>query len=400
MRDKQLAANGSRRTRGLKDRKPSADSREPAPVITLAHGSGGRKMHRLISQVFVRHFGNAVLRRLEDAAEFTIRGQGVKGSGGRVTDTRLALTTDSYVVQPLFFPGGDIGKLAVCGTVNDLAVKGATPKYLSAGFIIGTGFPIEQLDAICRSMARTARKAGVEIVTGDTKVVEAKSSDPVAQWPSGQVRTLDHWTTRPLDHSSPELYINTSGVGVFAHNHEYGAANIRAGDKVFINGFIGDHEAAIALARGQFAFRAKLASDCAPLNGLISGLIRSRAHIRMMRDPTRGGVATTLNEIADAAGLGIVIEESKLPIRPEVHGICELLGMEPVYMANEGKVLILAAASDETKLVQAMRRNKLGKSGTAIGAVVAERKGVWLKTRFGSLRPLLMLEGQQLPRIC
>jgi hydrogenase expression/formation protein HypE len=358
-------------------------------------------MHRLISQVFVRHFGNPMLRRLEDAAEFVIRGQGSGvGGQGRRNGLRLALTTDSYVVQPLFFPGGDIGKLAVCGTVNDLAVKGATPKYLSAGFIIGTGFPIERLDAICRSMARTARKAGVEIVTGDTKVIETKNSDPVAQWPSDQVSSLDHLTTRPLDHSSPELYINTSGVGVFEHNHEYGAEHIRAGDKVFINGFIGDHEAAIALARGQFEFRAKLTSDCAPLNGLIRDLIRTKAHIRMMRDPTRGGVATTLNEIADAAGLGIVIEESKLPVRPEVHGICELLGMEPVYMANEGKVLVIAAAHDETELVRAMRRSELGRSGLAIGEVRAERKGVWLKTRFGSLRPLLLLEGQQLPRIC
>jgi hydrogenase expression/formation protein HypE len=368
-------------------------------VITLAHGSGGRKMHRLINQVFVRHFGNPMLRRLEDAAEFMLPSAecGVRNAARGL---RLALTTDSYVVQPLFFPGGDIGKLAVCGTVNDLAVKGATPKYLSAGFIIGAGFPIEQLDVICRTMARTARKAGVEIITGDTKVVEAKNSDLVAQWPSDQVSSLDHLTTRPLDHSSPELYINTSGIGVFEHNHEYGAENIRAGDKVLINGFIGDHEAAIALARGQFDFRARLSSDCAPLNGLIRNLIRSRAHIRMMRDPTRGGVATTLNEIGDAAGLGIVIEESKLPIRPEVHGICELLGMEPVYLANEGKVLVIAAARDETELVRVMRRNELGRSGTTIGEVVAERKGVWLKTRFGSLRPLLMLEGQQLPRIC
>jgi len=369
-------------------------------VITLAHGSGGRKMHRLISQVFVRHFGNPMLRRLEDAAEFEVRGQGVKGSRGQGKGIRLALTTDSYVVQPLFFPGGDIGKLAVCGTVNDLAVKGATPRYLSAGFIVSTGFPIEQLDRICRSMALAARKAGVQIITGDTKVIEAKSSDPVAQWPRGQVRTLDHRTTGPLDHSSPELYINTSGVGTFEHDHRYGAEKIQAGDKVFINGTIGDHEAAIVLARGQFDFRAKLASDCAPLNGLIQGLIRSGANIRMMRDPTRGGVATTLNEIADAAELGIIIDEAKLPIRPPVRGICELLGMEPVYLANEGKVLVVAARKDESRLLSSMRRHATGKAGAVIGEVTSERQGVWLQTRFGSLRPLLMLEGQQLPRIC
>jgi len=373
-------------------------------VITFAHGSGGRKMHRLIRQVFVRHFGNPMLRRLEDAAEFKIRGQG-SGVGGQRADIRLALTTDSYVVQPLFFPGGDIGKLAVCGTVNDLAVKGATPRYLSAGFIIGTGFPIEQLDAICRSMARTARKAGVEIITGDTKVVQTGSKGAREQGSKNQWSGVGEWpddslnprTPEPLN---PELFINTSGVGSFEHNLRFGPENIRTGDKVLINGTIGDHEAAIVLARGEFDFHAQLKSDCAPLNGLIARLIRGGGRIRMMRDPTRGGVATTLNEIADAAGLGIILDERALPIRPEVRGVCELLGLEPPYLANEGKVLCVVARGDEDKLLKTMQGHALGRSGAIIGEVTREYRGVWLRTALGSLRPLLMLEGQHLPRIC
>jgi hydrogenase expression/formation protein HypE len=369
-------------------------------------------MHRLISQVFVRHFGNPMLRRLEDAAEFMIRGRGPRkrgqGSGVREQGLRLALTTDSYVVQPLFFPGGDIGKLAVCGTVNDLAVKGATPRYLSAGFIVSAGFPIDQLDRICRSMALTARRAGVQIITGDTKVIETGvrgQGSGVGERGTGSAHSatgpLDHLTTQRFsESSSPELYINTAGVGTFEHNHRYGAEKVKAGDRILINGTIGDHEAAIVLARGQFDFRARLASDCAPLNKMIRGLIRSGADIRMMRDPTRGGVATTLNEIADAAGLGIVIDEAKLPIRPAVRGICELLGLEPVYLANEGKVLCVVARGDEDRILKTMQGHALGRSGAIIGEVTRERKGVWLKTALGSLRPLLMLEGQQLPRIC
>jgi hydrogenase expression/formation protein HypE len=351
-------------------------------------------MHRLISQVFVRHFGNPMLRRLEDAAEFEVTPRRRVGVPSRI---RLALTTDSYVIQPLFFPGGDIGKLAVCGTVNDLSMKGTAPRYLSAGFIIGTGFPIEQLDAICRSMARTARQAGVEIITGDTKVVQTGVR--------GQGSGVDGQPDDPLNPRipeplSPELFINTSGVGVFEHRFRFGPENIRAGDKVLINGTIGDHEAAIVLARGEFDFHAQLKSDCAPLNGLVGRLIGGGGRIRMMRDPTRGGVATTLNEIADAAGLGIVIDEAKLPVRPAVRGVCELLGLEPVYLANEGKVLCVVARGDEDRILKTMRRHALGRSGAIIGEVTRERKGVWLKTALGSLRPLLMLEGQQLPRIC
>jgi hydrogenase expression/formation protein HypE len=393
-------------------------------------------MHRLISEVFVRHFGNPMLRRLEDAAEFEVTPRRRVGVSPRI---RLALTTDSYVVQPLFFPGGDIGKLAVCGTVNDLAVKGATPRYLSAGFIISTGFPIEQLDRICRSMARTARRAGVEIITGDTKVIEAgvrgqgavelaepglqiadcrlqiaesKSKD-AEKTQKGRRRDAESDFCERSDSAvsasaailhlpeppNPELLINTSGVGTLEHNLRFGPENIRAGDKVLISGTIGDHEAAIVLARGEFDFHAQLKSDCAPLNGLIARLI-DIGRIRMMRDPTRGGVATTLNEIADAAGLGIILDEKALPIRPAVRGVCELLGLEPPYLANEGKVLCVAARADAGKVLKAMRGHALGRDGAIVGEVTREYRGVWLRTALGSLRPLLMLEGQQLPRIC
>jgi hydrogenase expression/formation protein HypE len=371
---------------------PQSQIQNPSPddVITLAHGSGGRKMHRLIGEMFLKHFGNPILRRLEDAAEFTIRHSPHARDLKRSACVRLALTTDSYVVQPLFFPGGDIGKLAICGTVNDLAVKGATPRYLATGFIISTGISYGQLARICRSMAATARRAGVQILTGDTKVIAGTGF-------GNQESNTQHPTPNTYH---PELYINTSGIGVYDHDHHYGAEHIKPGDRILINGSIGDHEAAIVLARGEFDFHADLKSDCAPLNGLIAGLIRTGADIKMMRDPTRGGVATTLNEIAQAAGLGIIIKEENLVVRPAVHGVCELLGFEPLYLANEGKVLVVADRRDEGRLLSAMHRHPLARSGAVIAEVTDERSGVWLRTKLGSLRPMLMLEGQQLPRIC
>jgi hydrogenase expression/formation protein HypE len=349
--------------------------RSPYPddsFITLAHGSGGRKMHRLIRRLFLRHFGNPQLNRLEDAAEFA-----VPRAMGRTRELRFALTTDSFVVQPLFFPGGDIGKLAVCGTVNDLTMKGAVPRYLSAGFIISAGFPVAQLERICRSMTRTARQAGVSIVTGDTKVLDVGS----------------HL-------KQPELFINTSGLGTIPPGVHLGAEHVRPGDRVLINGSIGDHEAAIVLARGEFEFQGNLRSDCAPLNDLVQGLIRAGVRIRMMRDPTRGGVATTLNEIAEASGLGIVIQEAALAVKPQVRGVCELLGLEPPYLANEGKVLVVIDRRDAAQALTRLRRHPRGRQASAIADVTDERTGVWLQTRLGAMRPLLMLEGQQLPRIC
>jgi hydrogenase expression/formation protein HypE len=332
--------------------------------IDLAHGSGGRKMHRLINEIFLKYFNNPILARLEDSAE--------------VVDSQLkkrfALTTDAYVVQPIFFPGGDIGKLAICGTVNDLAVKGAHPKYLSASFIIREGFPLNDLERICRSMAEAARLAKIKIVTGDTKVIERSAQN--------------------------EIYITTSGVGIYNNDYQLGAEMITPGDSVLINGGIGEHETAIILARGQFGFKADIKSDCAPLNHLIANLVKTSNKIRMMRDPTRGGLATTLNEIAEKANLGIIVDETKIIVKPIVKGICELLGFDPMYLANEGKVVIIAARSDEKKLLAQLRKNHLGRNANIIGEVMKEPKGVWVKTKLGSTKPLLMLEGQQLPRIC
>jgi len=337
------------------------------PNIDLAHGSGGRKMHRLIKELFLKYFNNPILARLEDSAEVT----------EPQLKKRIAFTTDSYVVQPIFFPGGDIGKLSICGTVNDLAVKGAEPKYLSASFIIREGFPFNDLERICQSMAIEAKIAKIKIVTGDTKVIERSAQ--------------------------AEIYITTSGIGIYppeADKYHLGAENIQPGDSVLINGRIGEHETAIILARGQFEFKADIKSDCAPLNHLIAILLKTSNKIRMMRDPTRGGLATTLNEMAEATNLGIIIDETKILIKPEVKGICELLGFDPLYFANEGKVVIIAARSEEKKLLAKMRRNQLGKNANVIGKVVKQPKGVWVKTKLGSTKPLLMLEGQQLPRIC
>lgn len=328
--------------------------------ILLSHGAGGRKMHRLIREMFLARFGNRLLARLEDGAVFPM------------PRAQLCLTTDSYVVQPLFFPGGDIGKLAVSGTVNDLAVMGATPKFLSLSLVIREGMERRRLDLLCRSIARTARHAGVTIVTGDTKVIE---------------------------HGPDELYINTTGLGLVRPGVKLGPELVRPDDVVLINGPIGEHEAAIAVARGQFRFRTRLRSDCTPLNRLIETALKAGG-IRLMRDPTRGGLATTLNEFALATGLGIVIDEERLPISRPVQGVAELLGLDPLYMANEGKVVMIAAPQAEKRLLALLRRNPNGRQARRIGTVVRTPKGVWLRTRLGSLRPLIMLEGEQLPRIC
>lgn len=330
--------------------------------ITLAYGSGGRKTHRLIKNLFVKHFSNPILNRLEDSAEFPLKTR------------RLAFTTDSYVVEPLFFPGGDIGKLSVYGTVNDLAVKGARPLFISATFIIREGLPFEKLDAIVQSMAQAAKLSGVKIVTGDTKVIEKDSKE--------------------------ELFITTAGIGIYQHSQKLGAERIRPGDSIFINGGLGEHEIAVLTARGQFDFKTTIQSDCAPLFNLIDRLLKSTRTIHMMRDPTRGGLATTLNEMSEASGFGFIIEEEKLVIKPEVRGVCDLLGLDSLYLANEGKVVIIGGRKVEKSILRALKSHPLGRTGARIGMVVREPKGVWLKTALGSLRPLIMLEGVQLPRIC
>jgi hydrogenase expression/formation protein HypE len=360
------------------------------PRIVMGHGAGGRKMHRLIKNVFVRNLGSPALRKLADAAVlpgFHVqsgyshgfpRRKAVAVPCARTRGTApifssVAMTTDSYVVQPLFFPGGDIGKLAVCGTVNDLVVMGARPHYISLAFIIREGLEVTRLEAICRSIAAACRGSGVQVVTGDTKVIERGEED--------------------------ELYVNTTGIGTLLPRTNLGPERVKPGDAILINGPIGEHEAAIAVARGAYRFKGKAESDCAALDRLVLPLL-ARPGVKLMRDPTRGGLATTLNEFAEATKLGFVIDEAALPIAGHVHGVAELLGLSPFYMANEGKVVVVAERSSEARLLAAMRKHRLGRQAASIGEVVKKPAGVWLKTRLGSLRPLIMLEGQQLPRIC
>jgi hydrogenase expression/formation protein HypE len=328
--------------------------------IVMGHGAGGRKMHRLIRNVFLKSFGSRALDRMEDSAAL-----------GRMPG-ELCMTTDSYVVRPLFFPGGDIGRLAVCGTVNDLAVVGAQPRFISLGFILREGLEVEKLEQVCRSIARTCREAGVSVVTGDTKVIERGEDEG--------------------------LYINATGVGV-RRQVKPGAERVRPGDALVVSGLVGEHEAAVAIARGAYRFRGKVESDCAPLAGMLLPLFGSGA-VRLARDPTRGGLATTVNEFAEATGLGFVIDEAAVPVSKEVRAVAGLLGLDPLYMANEGKAVLVVEPGRADSLVGKMRRHKLGRRAARIGEVVKSPKGVWLRTRIGSLRPLIMLEGEQLPRIC
>lgn len=330
--------------------------------ITMAHGAGGRLTHELIHTLFKPAFSNPALNAFDDAAELAASGQ------------RLAFTTDSFVVNPLFFPGGDIGKLALCGTVNDLAMKGARPLGIAVSAIIEDGFDLASLKKITASIAAAARQAGVSVVTGDTKVVEAGKAD--------------------------KLFLTTSGVGLIPKGVHISGKNARDGDAVVINGTIADHGVAILAARGNFKFKGAFASDCAPLNHLVDAMLATRARIGVLRDPTRGGVATTLNEIASASGVGIVIEEALLPLNPVVRSACDLLGLDPLYVANEGKVLACVGPDGAPAVLRTLKRNPLGRKGTVIGTVTKTRTGVWLKTRAGGLRPLPMLEGDQLPRIC
>ena len=331
------------------------------PRIVMGHGAGGRKMHRLIRNVFVRNFGSPALRKLADAAVLPeLRG-------------KLVMTTDSYVVQPLFFPGGDIGKLAVCGTVNDLAVMGAKPRYISVAFVLREGLEVAKLEAVCRSVAAASRKAGVQVVTGDTKVIERGEDE--------------------------ELYVNTTGVGTLLPRAQLGPERVKPGDAILINGPIGEHEAAIAVARGAYRFKGKAESDCAALDSLILPLL-AKPGVKLMRDPTRGGLATTLNEFAEATGLGFIIDEVALPVSTRVRAVAELLGQDPLYMANEGKVVMVADPKARPRLLAKMRGHRLGRQAAVIGEVAKKPEGVWLRTRLGSLRHLIMLEGEQLPRIC
>ncbi|MCX6326506.1 MAG: hydrogenase expression/formation protein HypE [Bacteroidia bacterium] len=331
--------------------------------ISLNQGSGGKLTHELIEKVFVKRFG--IVEPLTDSAI-------LKSSG-----FTLAFTTDSYVVDPLFFPGGNIGKLAVCGTVNDLAVSGADPGYIAASFIIEEGFPMNDLVVIAESMAEEAFNAGVKIVTGDTKVVDKGKCD--------------------------KLFITTSGIGILKPDMEHISTGkrIKPGDKLIINGPLGNHAIAVLGARRNLNFSTPVTSDCASLNHLINSVLQSCKEICFMRDLTRGGLATVLNELAGMIGSGITIDEDSVPVDDPVKGLCEMLGFDPLYLANEGKVLIVAGAGEETRVLDILRSDPLGKQSEIIGEIISDKRNfVVLNTSIGGKRILDMLSGQQLPRIC
>jgi len=329
----------------------------------LAHGSGGKLSHDLISKVFLPSFTNPILEKLDDTAVFDLQGG------------RLAFTTDSYVVSPLFFNGGDIGRLALCGTVNDLAMSGAVPRFLSVAFIIEEGFLVEDLMRVLDSMRSAADEAGVAVVTGDTKVVEKGGADG--------------------------LFINTAGVGEVPAGANISGSNARVGDKIILSGTIGDHGIAIISQREGLSFETDIKSDCAPLNGLVGEMLKVSTEIRAMRDPTRGGLASTLNEIASQSQVAIHVWEEKIPIREDVFGACEMLGFDPLHVANEGKLVAVVAAEKAEEILSAMRKHRYGKDAVVIGEVVESHPGrVLMKTAVGATRIVDMLVGEQLPRIC
>ena len=334
--------------------------------ITLSHGSGGKATHNLIEGVFAPAFSNPLLDQMDDAATFPIAG----------TEQRLAFTTDMYVVSPLFFPGGNIGHLAVHGTLNDLAMAGAQPLYLSAGFILEEGFPIADLRRIVSSMAEAAEAAGVSIVTGDTKVVQRGKADG--------------------------LFINTAGVGLLHAPRHIGQGCLQTGDRVLLSGPIGEHGIAIMLAREGLDLESEVHSDTAPLHTLVADLLAAAGSgVHCLKDPTRGGVATALNEMAIASEVSIALDEARLPVSPEVRGACEILGLDPLTIANEGKLLAIVAPECAEKALAAMRAHPLGQKAAIIGTVQAEPPGmVFLRTDIGGLRVLDMLVGDPLPRIC
>ncbi len=347
--------------------------------ITLAHGSGGRAMRDLVEGLFLEYLGNPLLEQLEDQAVFEIAHPDA-GSAAK-NSVRLAFTTDSYVVDPIFFPGGDIGRLAINGTVNDLCMSGARPLYLSAAFILEEGFPIADLRRILASMRDAAGEAGVSVVTGDTKVVQRGGAD--------------------------KIFINTSGVGVVESPARISAAHARAGDKVILSGGIGDHGTTIMIARGELELETEIESDTAPLNSLVRDMLDAAARagdlggIRCLRDPTRGGVATTLNEIALGSEVCIEIREDLIPAREEVRGACEILGLDPLYIANEGKLVAVVAPGVADAVVARMKENSHGRAACVIGEVKPEPRGiVAMRTGFGGTRIVDMLVGEQLPRIC
>ena len=333
--------------------------------ILLGHGSGGQMSHDLIEKLFVRYFDNEILQQQGDSALLELPANSI------------SFTTDSFVVDPLFFPGGNIGKLAIAGTVNDLAVSGAEPLYLSASFIIEEGFSLIELEQIVKTMAQEAKKAGVKIVTGDTKVVDRGKCDKV--------------------------FINTTGVGYLPEKHIAisSGEKIKSGDKIIINGSIADHGMCIMAARNDLNISSSIQSDCAPLNGLIKEALAVSNNIKFMRDATRGGISTVLNELVSGKEFGLEIDEKEIVVHENVKGICELLGFDPFYVANEGKVIMVVAAEDAIKVLSTIQKNEFGKEASIIGEITEAHPGKgWIITEIGGRRVIDMLAGEQLPRIC
>jgi hydrogenase expression/formation protein HypE len=330
--------------------------------ILLAHGSGGTLSRDIVNNSFLSVLGNPILNRLDDSAVFTANG-------------RIAFTTDSHVVQPIFFPGGDIGKISVCGTVNDLAVMGATPLYLSLALIIEEGFPTKDMETVIASIKKAADEACVSIVTGDTKVVNRGNAD--------------------------KIFINTAGIGEIPEGVNISGHNAKPGNVVILSGTIGDHGIAVLSKREGIGFDTKLESDCAPLNIMIKEMLSVSKKINCMRDPTRGGLATTLNEIAGQSGVSIRIDEEKIQVRREVAAACDMLGLDPLYIANEGKLVAVVEAEDAEKILAQMKKNKYGQNAVIIGTVEEKHAGrVVMKTALGTSRIVDMLVGEALPRIC
>ena len=347
---------------------PALTSSCPLPIsehkeMVLAHGSGGKLTHRLIEQMILPAFRNSLLESLHDGAVFS------------VNDARLAFSTDSYVVKPIFFPGGDIGKLAVHGTVNDLAMCGARAMYLSVGFIVEEGFPMRDFSRVLRSIREAADSAGVVVVTGDTKVVDRGKGD--------------------------QIFINTSGIGLVVPGTNIAPSRAQVGDKVIVSGDIAVHGIAIMAVREGLEFETEIASDSAALNGLVETILAASKNIHVLRDPTRGGVTSALSEIAEAAKVGIRLDQRSVPVREDVKGACEILGLDPLYVANEGKLLAIVAREDADCVLSAMRGHPLGGQAAIIGEVVADHPGfIVMETDIGGTRVVDMLSGEQLPRIC
>jgi hydrogenase expression/formation protein HypE len=333
-------------------------------TIVMGHGSGGKMMHDLIASVFAAAFDNEVLAAGNDAGRVT-----------PVGSQALAVSTDAHVVSPLFFPGGDIGKLAVCGTVNDVAMLGAQPEFLTAGFILEEGLKVETLQKVVDSMAAAAREAGVYIIAGDTKVVEKGKADG--------------------------LYITTAGIGSILPETQIGGQYAQPRDKVIVSGTLGDHGIAVLSARGELGFAAQLESDIAPLNHMIAEVLAASRKVHVLRDPTRGGLATSLNEIARQSKVGITLDETRIPLRPVVKSACEMLGFDPLYVANEGKLIVIVAPEDADKALGVIQQNTYGADAAIIGEVTAEPAGrVLMKTVIGTHRVVDILAGEMLPRIC